>query len=189
MRIRPETKDPARLRSGLVLIAVVSVAHRGAPSTGPRGADERPSAGGRSSAGGVDASQDVRSAPAPLRSITVGTMIQDTLVPEDFRDERGGPSHRFTVLLTAGRTVTLVARGVSPRGLPGHGRPPLDPTLTLFENGAVVARDEGAFRSALARIVFVPRRTGVHVVQVGAYGGARWGGYTLEVSAAGSRSR
>jgi hypothetical protein len=120
-------------------------------------------------------------APRPLTVITIGTMIQAALAPGDPPDERGGPAHRYTVALSAGRAVTIVARGVRFAGPGGHRRPSLDPTIIVFENGAAVARDDGAAGAGRARVVFVPRRTGVYVVQVGAYAGAGWGAYTLAV--------
>jgi hypothetical protein len=112
-------------------------------------------------------------------SIVPGQTLAGTLTASDQRLQDGSVGDDYTIMLTAGRPVTIITRGGPSLDEPGET---LDVyTLLLFDDEIITADDDSAGYPN-SRIVYTPTTTGPHVIRVSTYGeGLNQGHYQLQV--------
>jgi hypothetical protein len=136
----------------------------------------------------VAAGWDVYPAPAAAalppvpRSLAIPSIVPgelqsgDMVVPED----SGRVADHYIVQLTAGQSVTFVARG----GVQNGTGSSIDLMLFLYRNRTLIQSDDDSASDGSAlnpRIVFTPTESGTYVLRVTSYGGDfRQGSYTLQ---------
>jgi hypothetical protein len=117
-----------------------------------------------------------------MQALQLNTTIQGALQPGDQQSPRGGYADQYILTLQANQQVTLVARGIQAQDQNGRPLPPLDVTLDVLANGAVVAHDDDSAGNRNARLFFTATQPGTYVIQVSTWGSnAQAGAYNLTV--------
>ena len=117
-------------------------------------------------------------APGGLR---VGGIATGALDTTDTPLLAGAVGDDFTITLSGGETVTIVARGGPSSTPPGSL---LDVNIVVIHNGEEVARDDDSAGHHNSRIVYSVTETGPYVIRVSSSGGGlKRGTYTLQIYA------
>jgi len=135
--------------------------------------------------GNYELTTAVAAAAGPATPLTVptpeGHPVAGTLATGDTATPEGPLADDYTINLTAGQPVTIIARGGP---LAGGETGTLDPYLELSQGGSSVAHDDDGAGFPNPRIVYTPTTTGPHTLRVRTFGhSVSQGAYVLEVLA------
>jgi hypothetical protein len=107
--------------------------------------------------------------------------ISGQLEAGDTVQSDGALGDEYRIYLSAGNSITIVARGGASRTTTGSN---LDMWLELLQGGTELTHDDDSAGSLNSRIVYTAPTSGVYTIRVRTYGGgAKEGAYTLQTYA------